>query len=116
MMQSSLFQIHIIVVGRNLLMQPLRSVRQQVAVLVHSSALHQCVRPDQAERLLQPGRIAWALVTRARPRASSNSAATRFSMNPRTRSRIAVSIGSNHPPLSNPEDLAPGSLLSFSLV
>ena len=44
---------HVVVVGRDLLMQPLRRMRQQVAVLVHGAALHQRVRPHQADRLLQ---------------------------------------------------------------
>src|SRR6201995_88385 len=45
---------HIVVVGRDFLMQSLRSMCQKVAVLVHGAALHQCIRPDQAECLLQP--------------------------------------------------------------
>jgi len=37
-------------------------------------------------------------------------------MKPRTRSRIAVSIGSNQPVLSSLDDPAVSSLLSFSMV
>ena len=44
------------VLGRDLLMQTVRSVRQKIAVLVHGAALHQRLRPNQAQCLLQPRR------------------------------------------------------------
>src|SRR6476469_2455619 len=47
---------HVVVIGRNLLMQTFRSMRQKVAVLVYGAALHQHGGPHQAERFLQSRR------------------------------------------------------------
>ena len=40
---------HVVIIGRDLLMQTFRSVRQEVAMLMHGAALHQRVGPHQAE-------------------------------------------------------------------
>ena len=46
---------HVVVVGRDLLMQPLGCVGEQVAVLVDRAALGRHVAPEGGQRLLQPG-------------------------------------------------------------
>src|SRR5205814_6190326 len=40
---------HVVVLGRDFLMQTVRSVCQQIAMLVHGAALHQRLRPHQAQ-------------------------------------------------------------------
>src|SRR5690349_9075978 len=49
-------------------------------------------------------------------RLQSSSASTRFSMNPRTRSRITASIGSNQAAPRNSGDVPHRSPLSFAMV
>src|SRR6516162_111611 len=46
---------HVGIVGRNLLMQPLRYMGEQVAVLVDGAALGRYVAPEGGQRLLQSG-------------------------------------------------------------
>src|SRR3954451_4353465 len=46
---------HISVVGGDLVMQRIRRVRQQVAMLMHGAALGRHVRPQRRERPFQPG-------------------------------------------------------------
>src|SRR5439155_2217892 len=45
---------HVVVIGRDRLMQPLRRVGEQVAVLVDRAALGRHVAPEPGQRLLQP--------------------------------------------------------------
>src|ERR1700730_13097255 len=45
---------HVVVIGRDLLMQPLGRVGEQVAVLVDRAALGRHVAPERGQRLLQP--------------------------------------------------------------
>src|ERR1700726_2148318 len=45
---------HVVVIGRDLLMQPLGGVGKQVAVLVNRAALGRHVAPERGQRLLQP--------------------------------------------------------------
>src|SRR5436190_24206888 len=45
---------HVVVIGRDLLMQPLRRVGEQVAMLVDRAALGRHVAPERSQRLLQP--------------------------------------------------------------
>src|SRR6202035_4221532 len=45
---------HVVVIGRDLLMQPLGGVGKQVAVLVNRAALGRHVAPERDQRLLQP--------------------------------------------------------------
>src|SRR5947209_14465172 len=45
---------HVVVVGRDLLVQPLGCVSEQVAVLVDRAALGRHVAPEGGQRLLQP--------------------------------------------------------------
>ena len=47
---------HVVVVRRDLLVQPLRRMGQQVAVLVHGAALNRHAAPHRIHRLLQPRR------------------------------------------------------------
>src|SRR4051812_33799915 len=46
---------HVVVIGRNLVMQALRRVGEQIAMLVHRAALRRHRWPQRAQRLLQTG-------------------------------------------------------------
>src|ERR1700756_5955682 len=45
---------HVVVVGRNLVMQPRGRVGQQIAMLVDGAALGRYIAPQSGQRLLQP--------------------------------------------------------------
>src|SRR3974377_2581546 len=47
---------HVVVVGSDLLMQPFRRMRQQVAVLVDRAALHRYAVPHGGDCAIEPGR------------------------------------------------------------
>ena len=46
---------HVVAVGRDLLMQPVRRVSEEITVLVHRAALNRHIGPERRQRLVQAG-------------------------------------------------------------